>query len=57
MYRVADVDLGEMAEHDLHEGVLEPDPGAEHRRRLVSAVRDAFTLRHGLPCLGAVEGQ
>ena len=55
VHRVSYVDLGQVAQHDLHECVLEPDPGAEHRRGLVTAVRDPFGLGHGIPRLGAEE--
>ncbi len=55
VHRVSYVDLGQVAEHDLHECVLEPDPSAEHRRGLVTAVRDPFGLGHGIPGISAEE--
>ena len=55
--RVGDGHVGEVAQHDLHEHVLEPDAGAAERRGLVAAVRDLLGLGHRVPGGGAVEGQ
>ena len=47
--------VGEVAQHHLHQHVLEPDPGAAQRGGLVAAVRDPFGLAHRVPRRGAVE--
>lgn len=48
---------GEMAQHDLHQGVLEPDAGCEHRRGLVAAARDPFGLARLFPRRRCVQGE
>ncbi len=49
--------FGEVAEHGLHQHVLEPDAGAAQRSRFVAAVRDALGVRHGVPGIGAEQRQ
>jgi len=52
---VGDGDVEQVLQHDLHQGVLEPDAGAEQRNCLVTAVGNALGLGHVVPRLGAVE--
>ena len=51
--RRGDRQLGQVAQHELHQPVLEPDAGAAQRGALVAAVGDPLRLGHGVPRGGA----
>ena len=55
MRGVGDRELGEVAQHGLHQHVLEPDPGRAQRGALVAAVCMPFGLAHRRPGERAVE--
>jgi len=46
---VGDRKLGKVAQHGLHQHVLEPDTGCAQRGALVAAVGEAFVLGHRVP--------
>ena len=57
MRRIGHRELAEVAQHGLHEHVLEPDAGRAQRRALVAAVGVALRVGHRHPDGRAVEGQ